>query len=436
MNVIVVIADSLRVDHLGCYGNEWIQTPNLDRFAAEATLFEHAYSEGLPTLPTRTAFWTGRFTFPFRGWQHFEHGDVLLAEILWDKGVTSALITDVYHMHKPGMNCGRGFDTVRFIRGQEYDPWIVDETIQVDITPHYKPSGVPKQDERFRRGLEQYLRNRHWWKGDEDHFVAQVCEAGIKWLEEHAGEDDLFLWLDCFDPHEPWDPCPPYDTMYDPDYEGLEIIDPVPGETAYLTERELQHILALYAGEITIVDKWVGAFLDAARELGFFDNSLIIFTTDHGEPFGEHGIIRKCRPWCHEELVHIPWLLRLPDGTGHGQRISALIETCDMAPTILDFLHIDVPEHMHGQSLLPLIRGQIDGLREYAYSGYFNQQWSIRSHEWSLLVPLDDSPKELYHRRTDPKEQNNLASQRGEVVDRLELELRRFVGDLRRRPAP
>ena len=81
MNVIVIIADSLRRDHLGCYGNPWISTPNLDRFAPECALFEEAYSEGLPTLPTRTAWWTGRYTFPFRGWQHLEPSDALLAEL-------------------------------------------------------------------------------------------------------------------------------------------------------------------------------------------------------------------------------------------------------------------------------------------------------------------------------------------------------------------
>ncbi|MDH7570100.1 MAG: sulfatase-like hydrolase/transferase, partial [Armatimonadota bacterium] len=122
MNVIVVVTDSLRRDHLGCYGNRWIQTPCIDAFAQEGALFEEAYSEGLPTLPTRTAWWTGRFTFPFRGWQHFELSDALLAEVLWSRGYTTALITDVYHLHKPGMNCGRGWDTVQFIRGQEYDP--------------------------------------------------------------------------------------------------------------------------------------------------------------------------------------------------------------------------------------------------------------------------------------------------------------------------
>ena len=141
MNVIVVITDSLRADHLGCYGNPWIRTPNIDRFAADATLFEQAYSEGLPTGPTRHAFWTGRYTFPFMGWKPFEPSERTLAEFLWDKGFTTALITDVYHLHKPGTNWGRGFDTVRFIRGQEYDPFVVDPTIPVDLDAHHKLRG-------------------------------------------------------------------------------------------------------------------------------------------------------------------------------------------------------------------------------------------------------------------------------------------------------
>ena len=94
-----------------------------------------------PTLPCRTAWWTGRHLFTQRGWQPFAPSDYLLAEVLWDKGYTSALVTDVYHMHKPVYNCGRGFDTVRFIRGQEYDPWIVDEGIAVDLVPRHRLRG-------------------------------------------------------------------------------------------------------------------------------------------------------------------------------------------------------------------------------------------------------------------------------------------------------
>jgi arylsulfatase A-like enzyme len=110
MNVIVLVADSLRVDHLGCYGSA-VQTPNLDRLAGESATFDQAYAENLPTLPCRTAWWTGRHLFTQRGWQPFAPSDYLLAEVLWDKGYSSALITDVYHMHKPVYNCGRGFAT-------------------------------------------------------------------------------------------------------------------------------------------------------------------------------------------------------------------------------------------------------------------------------------------------------------------------------------
>jgi len=126
MNVIMLINDTWRWDYLGCYGNDWIKTPNLDQFASEATLFEYCYSEGLPTVPTRTTFFTGRFTFPFRGWQRLEPTDVLLAEILWNKGFNTAMVTDVYHLHKPSMAFERGFDFTKHIRGHEGDPYIID----------------------------------------------------------------------------------------------------------------------------------------------------------------------------------------------------------------------------------------------------------------------------------------------------------------------
>ncbi|MFQ6131415.1 MAG: sulfatase [Armatimonadota bacterium] len=440
MNVIVIVTDSLRADHLGCYENEWIQTPNLDRLAQEAALFEQAFDEGIPTMPTRTAWWTGKFTFPLRGWQRFDHNDVLLAEVLWDQGFTSALITDVYHMHKPGMNCGRGFDTVQWIRGQEYDPWIVDRSIEIDADRHWKPDPDAERNAHWRRNFEQYLRNISVRRREEDHFVAQVCKAGIRWLEEHHGRDHLFLWLDCFDPHEPWDPPPPYDRMYNRGYEGQDIIDPVPREVeGYLSEEELNNIKSLYAGEVTLVDKWVGMFLDAAREMGFYENTLIMHTTDHGEPFGEHGIVRKARPWPDIEVARIPWLVRLPDGTGHGERISALVETCDLMPTVLEFLGVEAPKGMTGSSLLPLMRGEREQVRDYAYCGFFNQAWSIRSQEWSFIMLLPNcpqrpsGPRELYSRRDDPAEQSNLIAEHPEVADGLELELRRFVAEMQRR---
>ncbi|MGQ9629430.1 MAG: sulfatase family protein [bacterium] len=443
MNVIVIVTDSLRWDYVGCYGGKPkanfksdVRTPNIDRLASEGTLFEYAYSEGLPTLPTRTAWFTGRYTFPFRGWQPFERDDILLAEVLWDKGYTSALITDTYHMHKPQYNCGRGFDYVRFIRGQEYDPYIVDPKIKVDVDRYYKDDGKgtwPKER------LEQYLKNISGRRGEEDHFVAQVVKAGIEWLEEQSKirKDKIFLWLDCFDPHEPWDPPAEYTETYDPGYRGKEIIDPVPTLVeGYLTEEELNHIKALYAGEVTLVDKWVGIFLDSVRDLGLFDNSLIVHISDHGEPFGDHGIIRKCRPWLYEEQVRIPFILRHPEGLGRGKRISAIVETCDLMPTVLDFLKIQGPDCMHGRSVLPLLTGEEEKLRDYAYIGWHGRSWAIKNREWSYMFWFRSKqykehwPPALFDLRRDPEERNNVAREYPEIANALELELRKFVEGL------
>lgn len=107
MNVILVIADSLRKDHVGCYGNKWIKTPNIDKLAFKSVVFDHAYAEGLPTVPVRTSLLAGRYTLPFRGWKPLESNDLLITEFLWNKGYISSLVSDTYHLHKPKMGFAR-----------------------------------------------------------------------------------------------------------------------------------------------------------------------------------------------------------------------------------------------------------------------------------------------------------------------------------------
>lgn len=458
MNVVVIVADSLRVDHVGCYGSR-VKTPNVNELAMEGTVFEQAFSEGLPTLPTRTTWWTGRYTFPFRGWQQFEHSDLLLAEVLWDKGYKSALISDTYHMHKPIYNCGRGFDDVIWVRGQEYDPWIVDPNIPVDITKYHRLKG-DETDNLWKPRFEQYLRNVSWIKNEEDYFVARVVKEAINWLdnivENKKQRDKLFLWVDCFDPHEPWDPPEPYRSMYDPAYSGQEIIDPVAGDIAgYMTPEEVSHTKALYAGEVTLVDKWIGMLIEKLRELELYDNTLIIYMSDHGEPFGEHGYIRKAKPYNYGYLVNIPWIIKHPEGIGRRKRIRAIVQTVDLMSTILDFLNISTEKlelpflaptrrmfpqdivvssrrvNLHGSSLIPLMDGEVEKVRDYAYIGHYGRQWSIRNHEWSYHLTIDGSkPPELYNVKRDPGEQENLISDETDAAKDLELELRNFVDNI------
>ncbi|MGI5819045.1 MAG: sulfatase [Armatimonadota bacterium] len=430
MNVIVIVADSFRKDHLGCYGNRWIETPNLDAFARRGCLIDGAYADSLNTGPCRTSMMLGRVNFPFRPWQPFERDDLPMAEWLWDRGYTSALITDVYHLHKPGYNYDRGFDERVFIRGQEYDPWILASEVdgaQIEeaFERQFKPSPVSWKTEQMARMFRQYLRNVSGREREEDYFCAQVCLRAIDWLEAHRGEDRLFLWVDLFDPHEPWDPPLEIKERYNPGYTGREIIDPVPSEVeGYLTPEEIANVRALYAGEVTFVDRWIGELLRAAEGLGYFENTVIIFTSDHGEPLDDHGFVRKHRPWLYEELAAVPLIVHLP-GAGAGERREVLVRLSDIAPTICDAAGVEPMPGTHGTSLLPLVRGDVASVRDYAISGIHCQSAALRDGRWTLLLPGGSGGHELYDRESDPRELCNLIAQFPEEAARLEAQFRR-----------
>ncbi|MGD9497010.1 MAG: sulfatase [Armatimonadota bacterium] len=435
MNVIVIVADSFRKDHLGCYSNGWIATPALDALAAGACIIDGAYADSLATVPCRTSMMTGRVCFPFRPWQPLERNDLPVAEWLWDKGCTSAFITDVYHLHKRGFNLDRGFDERIYVRGQEYDPWIlpgeVDEAaIEQAFARQFKPSPLA-ESERWADGFRQYQRHTAARAREEDYFCAQVVTRAMEWLERHRGEDRLLLWVDMFDPHEPWDPPPELKEPYNPGYPGPEIIDPVPSPVeGYLSPAEMANIRALYAGEVTLVDRWVGRLLDAARAMGYFENSVIVFTSDHGEPLDDHGIVRKCRPWLYEELVSVPLIVHLPDGAGAGERRRTLVRLSDLAPTICDAIGVEPMPGTHGTSLLPLVRGNVDTLRDYALTGIHNAAAAIRDGRWSYLRARDREP-ELYDRDADPTEQCNVVADYPNEAVRLHAEMQRQITELR-----
>ena len=190
MNVVMVITDTMRIDDLGCYGNTAIDTPNLDALAADATRFTRHYTEGLPTAPSRLAYYTGRFTLPERGWAPLQPTDVLLQEILWQEGYLTAFVSDVYHLFKPGMGYGRGFGHVAAVRGRELDPWIREGDVADAVEKYYvEPmDGQTLSHWYERQTLAQYLRNRipfgavEGWQHTDDHFEMQVVDHAIAWL--------------------------------------------------------------------------------------------------------------------------------------------------------------------------------------------------------------------------------------------------------------
>ncbi len=233
MNLLVLCTDTFRADYLGCYGNTWVETPRLDRMAAEGVRFDRFYAEGLPTLPVRRVFYTGRHIFPFAyfpqksdpvqlpGWHPMFEEDVTLAEWLGGRGYLTGLISDVYHQFKPGKNFHRGFHSWQWIRGQEADPHVPTREPGMDLS-RYVPASVPA-DAPVRRMVAQYLNNRAWWKSEADHYAAQVMRAAGDWLKAYGRKQPWMLWVESFDPHEPWDAPAEFVAKYSRDYDGLEM---------------------------------------------------------------------------------------------------------------------------------------------------------------------------------------------------------------------
>lgn len=365
MNVILIISDTFRRDNLSSYGGDLAHTPSLDRFASEAILFENAYCLSFPTVPNRNDILTGRATFTYKPWAPLDPKEITLQETLNKAGILTSLIVDTPHPFAPGFNYQRGFQGWELIRGQEHDRWRTapkDVKLPCDPNKLRNPYGT----------VIQYLKNVSWRKHESDYFVARTMRAAIEWLEEnHTGR--FFLYLDTFDPHEPWDPPKYYVDLFDPDYDGEEVIYPRYDRwREFLSERELRHCRALYAAEATMVDRWIGLLLERIESLGLMKNTVVIFTTDHGFYLGEHGYIGKSliRENYHQsiplypEVSAIPFIMYVPGA--ESRRVKALVQSIDLMPTILDFMGVEIPPTVQGYSLKPLIEGKVDKVRDVA----------------------------------------------------------------------
>ncbi len=402
-NVIVAMFDSWQFNYTGCYGNDWIKTPNFDRFAREGVLFENAYGEGMPTIPTRRVLHTGRAALHESGWSPLRPSDTTLADLCWGTGVDTALVFDCPMYRLPKYGYTRGFDKVYFLHGHEGDHAYYHDNKLLHLNPRDYITDYQYENADKIIGSEvvgplmgeitDYLKHRQRWKTEEDQNCPRIMKKAVEYLENVDRGQPFYLWIDSFDPHEPWDSPSVYDPdkkcPYDPDYKGAELFLPVTGEVKDLyTEEELHHVRMLYAEKITMCDKWFGYLLDKVRELGLEDSTMIIAISDHGEPMGHgehgHGIMRKCRPWPYEELVHIPLIIRAP-GLPEGKRVKGLVQNYDIAPTIANWLGISGAENMNGIDLWPLMTGQVDKIRDFVISGYYNASWAIYTEDWSFI---------------------------------------------------
>jgi arylsulfatase A-like enzyme len=434
MNVVVVIMDSFRKDHIGAYGNGWIKTPNIDALANESLRFTRAYPESAPTICARRAIHTGTRTWPFKdwvvpkgedlvlqGWMPIPEGHTTIAEVLKDNGYNTMFVTDTMHQFKPSYNMHRGFDAFDFIRGQTTDNYRPNWTF-----PPERVRGALLEGNLsvMRTQMRQYWSNMEGRlvperESEEDWLSPKVFSRASEFLGIASGDDGpFFMVVDSYDPHEPWDTPEEYVSLYDEPYDGPEPYSVIYGPSDYLSERELQRMKARYAGEVTMVDRWLGRFLDKMEELDLFENTLLVLLSDHGVAFGEHGIVGKPFWALWPEVTDIPFLIRHPEGKGAGRTSDYFASTHDVAPTILAFLGIEPPEGMNGQDLSVLFGGGEPEPRPHFTLGYNDHAWA-RDEDYVMFARNDGSDALLFDLREDPDMNTNIAWSNQEVLNKM-----------------
>ena len=356
---------------------------------------------------------TGRYTLPVKGWSALDMDDTTIADLCWGTGIDTAMVFDAAPNRLPKFGYTRGFDKVYFLHGHEIDHefYAKDPLYHLNPEDYNEEHALEAMDKLLGCNMRDptlqetacYLRQRQYWKSEEDQNCYKLMREAVNYLERVDRNHPFYLWIDCFDPHEPWDPPSVYDPdmkcPYDPDFKGKDQFLPIMGPVEGIyTEEELHHVRMLYAEKVTMVDRQFGYLLDQLRRLGLERDTLVLVVSDHGEPMGNgkhgHGIMRKCRPWPYEELVHAVMMLRAP-GLPAGKRIKSFVQSVDVAPTVCEWLGIGVHPDMQGKSLLALARGEVDKVRDFAVAGYYRYSWSIITDEWSYIHWLKDDEKSV-----------------------------------------
>ena len=381
--VIIFDIDTLRADRLGCYGNPRPTSPVIDALAEQGVLFEWTFSQAPTTPPSQASILTSLYPS-----SHGVKGskDRLAKEITTLGEVFSAL----------------GFATGAFVDGG------------------YMNRGF---------GLLQGFKT----KVDRRGGLEVIGPKALEWLREHADENFLLL-IHTYDVHTPYDPPEPWRSQFlegvpspSPGFEPTALVMETirqSGDTdrpLTLPDNDIAYALALYDAGIRYVDEWIGKFVSELEALGIFDRTTLVVISDHGEEFQEHGSV------LHEKLystvTRVPLIIRSPMALG-GSRVSDVVETIDLMPTLLQLVGAPVPEQAQGRSAVPLLRGEtLEPKSAFSESRFFGRQRAVTGPSERLIFSQDSGRLELYEYRRDLEEQEDLASRDPNAVSQFKSEL-------------
>ena len=368
-NVLFITIDTLRADHLGCYGYRKIETPNIDRLAAEGVRFTRAYTPVPVTLPAHAVMFTG--SYPMRTGMHDFSGNRLsagqptLASLLRNQGyATAGIVGSAVLDSRFGLNQGFEF--------------------------YYDHFDFSRLDETNLDAMER--------RGDE------VVNQSLAWLRQNHRKR-FFLWVHLFDPHHPYRPPPPYSTRYK---------------------------AQPYDGEIAFDDEQVGRLVEFLKKNNLYDQTLIVVVSDHGEGLGEHGE-KTHGFFIYNSTLHVPLIFKLPlEKSIPNKEIGNLVSLIDLLPTVLQVAGVNIPGEVQGKSLLPLMQGRrgqsLESLYAESYLPRIHFNWSeLRSLQEGHYHFIDAPKPELYDLSQDPRELKNLYAQRRKIADDLQGRLARLI---------
>jgi arylsulfatase A-like enzyme len=436
-NVVLIVIDSLRPDFVGAYGAPRVQTPNLDKLVSKGLRFNRAFPEALVTVPARRSIFTGQRIFPYRdfqpvadlgispGWEAIENLDRTVMKTLKDAGFYTVQVTDNPHTgftqsYKPFREYFDRFVSIEGRTGTRNPP----ETVSDAEVRKWLPKAL-QTNVRYVDGMKKNLANTGYGRDEEESDAARVFKEAINQLDAVSGQSQPFaLVVDSFDPHEPWSAPKEYIDLYgDPEYQGPEVGVVDYGFSDYMSKDELRRAHANYGAAVTMMDRWLGEFLDRFYELELDRNTAIVLLSDHGVLLGERGWVGKIPGELHPELAQVPFVIVHPDGRKAGQVSDYYVSTHDVAPTMLSLLDIAPPRWMDGQDLTSLLDGEEPrGGRELHYGGMYNRFFA-RTDQWVLLGDNLGGNRQLFDLTLDPGEWSNVWSERSRLHRRVAEDL-------------
>ncbi len=440
-SIIVFMLDSLRPDHLGCYGNKVALTPNIDKLAENGLIFKNAYAEYPITIPTRTALMAGIYTHTNRSWKPMSPYELHVPELLSKKGYKTALFGDS-PMTTEVFNCHLGFETFKHSHfGKVSLKSTKSDTSLVNLNDYYWVE--PKIDEeqfggeqllKIEQGLFLYTRLNELSLLEEQGVrrAELVTNWALEWLDGmNQGNSPFFLWIDHFEPHEPWLSSEYYLEPFRHLMDETAGHCPMPSADASLyPPGVMKNLLAHVHATNHEVDTEVGRVIQKIEELGLTDNTIFIIISDHGEPYGEHGTIRKYGTPIHDELAKIPFIVK-GAGFDKNRKIDALLTTPDISGFFLELAGMRIHKDMEALSIFPSIKDKNsseDAIHDMIFMGAFQIRAGCRTWRWKFIDNRGDNNgvDELYDMIKDPEEKINLINEEPEIAQALRKDVWNF----------